>query len=152
MLILYILLSEIIYLFFFFLRTFITAEVFLNHLGFLDHIRLTNTVGLLWTSYEPVAEASTYTRQHNIETQETNIHALSGIRTCDPSNQAAADLRLRPCGYWGRHLCILTLPNDRLHKRFPLKFCINLLFPHSSCSPIPTASPKSYCLSKRGPT
>jgi hypothetical protein len=40
---------------------------------------------------------------YNIETQETNIHALSGIRTRDPSNQAAADLRLRPRGYRGRH-------------------------------------------------
>jgi hypothetical protein len=41
---------------------------------------LTHTVGLLWTSDQPVAEASTYTGQHNIETQETNIHALSGRR------------------------------------------------------------------------
>jgi hypothetical protein len=32
------------------------------------------------------------------QTQETNIHALSGIRTRDPSNQAAADTRLRPRG------------------------------------------------------
>ena len=38
---------------------------------------------------------------HNIQqTQETNIHALSGIRTCDPSNQAALDLRLRRHGCW----------------------------------------------------
>jgi hypothetical protein len=59
-------------------------------------------VGLLWTSDQPVSETSTSTGQHNIETQETNIHALSGIRTGDPSNQAAADLRLRPRGYRGR--------------------------------------------------
>jgi hypothetical protein len=32
----------------------------------------------------------------------TNIHVPSGIRTRDPSNQAAADLRLRPRGYWDR--------------------------------------------------
>jgi hypothetical protein len=63
-----------------------------------------HTVGLLWTSDQPVAEASTYTEQHNIETQETNIRAFSGIRTRDPSNQAAVDLRLRPCGPWDRHL------------------------------------------------
>jgi hypothetical protein len=49
-----------------------------------------HTVGLLWTSDQPVAEASTYTRRHNIQTQETNIHALSGTRTHDPSNQQAA--------------------------------------------------------------
>jgi hypothetical protein len=39
-----------------FLRTFLTAEVFLNHSGFLDHIQLTHTVGLLCTSDQPVAE------------------------------------------------------------------------------------------------
>jgi hypothetical protein len=33
---------------------------------FLGHIQLTRTVGLLWTSDQPVAEASTYTEQHNI--------------------------------------------------------------------------------------
>ena len=32
------------------------------------------------------------------QTQETSIYALSGIRTRDPSNRAAADLRLRPHG------------------------------------------------------
>jgi hypothetical protein len=36
-----------------------SAEVFLNHSGFLDHIQFTYTVGLLWTSDQPVAEAST---------------------------------------------------------------------------------------------
>jgi hypothetical protein len=51
-------------------------------------------VGLLWTSDLTIAEASTYTGQHNLETQETNIHALSGIRTRDSSNAVAADLRL----------------------------------------------------------
>jgi hypothetical protein len=60
-----------------------------------------HTVGLLWTSDQPVSETSTCTVQHNIDTQETNIHALSGIRNRDPSNQAAADLRLRPRGYRG---------------------------------------------------
>jgi hypothetical protein len=42
-----------------------------------------HTVGLLWTSDQPVSETSTCTGQHNLETQETNIHALSGIRTGD---------------------------------------------------------------------
>jgi hypothetical protein len=93
-----------IYLSTFFLRTSLTAEVFLNHSGFLDHIQLTHTVGLLWTSDQPVVEASTYTGQYNVETQETNIHVLSAIRTRDPSNQAAADLRLRPRGHLNRHL------------------------------------------------
>jgi hypothetical protein len=63
-----------------------------------------HAVGLLWTSDQPVSETSTCTGQHNIETQQTNIHALTGIRTRDPSNQAAADLRLRPRGHRRRHV------------------------------------------------
>jgi hypothetical protein len=62
-----------------------------------------HTVGLLWTSDQPVAETSTYTGQHNIETQQTYIHVPSGSRAHDTSNQAAADLRLRPRGHWDRH-------------------------------------------------
>jgi hypothetical protein len=46
--------------------TFLTDEVFLNHSDFIDHIQFTHTVGLLWTSDQPVAEASTYTKQHNL--------------------------------------------------------------------------------------
>jgi hypothetical protein len=58
-----------------------------------------HTAGLLWTSDQFVAETSTYTGQHNIWTQETNIHAPSGIRICYPSNQAAVNLRYRPRGH-----------------------------------------------------
>jgi hypothetical protein len=65
--------------------------------GFLITHTSRHTVGIPRTSDQPVVEASTYTGQHNIQTQETNI---SGIRTCDPSNEAAADLRLRPRGHW----------------------------------------------------
>jgi hypothetical protein len=46
-----------------------------------------HAVGLLWTSDQPVAETSTYTGQHNTQTQQTNIHAPSGIRTRDPSKR-----------------------------------------------------------------
>jgi hypothetical protein len=38
-----------------------------------------------------VSEAAIYTTK---QTHETNIHALSGIRTRDPSNRSAAELRL----------------------------------------------------------
>jgi hypothetical protein len=65
-----------------------------------------HTVGLFWTSDQPVAETSTYTGQHNIQKQETNIHAPSGIRARDPSNQAAAHLHLRPRGTRISHCCI----------------------------------------------
>jgi hypothetical protein len=55
-----------------------------------------HTVELLWTSDQLVAEACNYTGQHIIYIQQTNFHALSGIRTRDSSNQAAAYLRLKP--------------------------------------------------------
>ena len=43
--------------------------------------------------------------QHNTQqTQQTNIHALSGIRIRDPSKRAAADLRLRPNGNRDRRI------------------------------------------------
>ena len=51
-------------------------------------IRYKHQVGLLWTSDRLVSEAATYTAQ---QTQETNIHALSGIRKRSPSNQEGSD-------------------------------------------------------------
>jgi hypothetical protein len=50
------------------------------------------SVGLVWTSDQLVVEISDKT-QHS---QQTNIHALGGIRAHNPSRQAVADLRLRP--------------------------------------------------------
>jgi hypothetical protein len=52
-------------------------------LGFLILFR--HSAGLLWTSDQPSAKASTY-RQHR--KTRTNIHALSGIRTHDHIAQA----------------------------------------------------------------
>jgi hypothetical protein len=48
-------------------------------------------VGLLGRVISP-SQASTYTGQHNTERRGQNIHALSGIRTHDPSNQPAKNL------------------------------------------------------------
>jgi hypothetical protein len=64
-------------------------------------------------SDQPVTETSTYTGQHNTETQGTNIHAPCGIQTRDPSNRAAADLRLRPRGHWDRRMNITGLQKFR---------------------------------------
>ena len=61
-------------------------------------------VGTLKTSGQPVPAAATYTTQHNTQTPETNIPAVSGIRTRVPSNGAPADLRVRPHGH-GDCLC-----------------------------------------------
>jgi len=54
---------------------------------------------------------------HNTQqTQGTNIHTLSGIRTLDPRNQAAADLRFRPHSHRERPLAITRTAKSR---RFP---------------------------------
>jgi hypothetical protein len=60
-------------------------------------------------------KASTYTGQHNTERQVTNIHALSGIRNHDPSNQPAkthaSDRTATVTGEWMNftaEICITT--------------------------------------------
>jgi hypothetical protein len=70
---------------------------------FHDHTLLDTpqSVGLLWTSDQLVAETSTDNTQHS---QQTDIHAHGGIRTHNPSKRAAEDLRLRPHGHWDRQL------------------------------------------------
>jgi len=57
--------------------------------------RHTYPVGLSWMSDQLVAETATNTIQ---QTQEINFHAFSEIQTRDPSNRAAADPCLAPCG------------------------------------------------------
>jgi hypothetical protein len=70
---------------------------------FLNHT-YRHTVGLLCTSDQPVAETSTYTGQH-----KRQISDPKRTRTGDPSNQAAADLRLRPRGHWDRHSIVIAV-------------------------------------------
>jgi len=57
------------------------------------------SVEVLWTSDQLVAETSTWQHKHS---QQTHIQGPGGIRTHDLSRRAAADLRLRPRGYWDR--------------------------------------------------
>jgi hypothetical protein len=69
--------------------------------GFLiKHNNALQSVGLLWTSDQFVAETST--RQHTTHTKQTNIHAPGGIRTHDCSRRAAVDPRPRPRDHWDR--------------------------------------------------
>jgi hypothetical protein len=70
----------------------------------ITHI-LRHTVRLLWTTDQP-SQGPLPTQDYTIYKQETNIHAPSGIRTRDRSNQAAADLCLRSRSHWDR-LCIV---------------------------------------------
>jgi hypothetical protein len=51
-------------------------------------------------------------------TQETNIRAVSGIRTHDSNNQAVSDLRLRSHGHRNRPSNRIT---QRKSRRYPLK-------------------------------
>jgi len=53
-----------------------------------------HSVGLLWTNDRPVAETSL--PNNTQQSQEKDIHAPGGIRIRNPSERAAADLRLRP--------------------------------------------------------
>jgi hypothetical protein len=66
---------------------------------FHDHTLDTpHSVGLLWSSDQPVAENSTW--QHT--TLKRDIHVPGRIRTHNPSKRAAEDPRLRPHGHWDR--------------------------------------------------
>jgi hypothetical protein len=93
------------------------------------------SVWLLWTSDQLVAETSTW--QHT--TLKTNIRAPSGIRTHDLSRRAAADLRLRLPGIcdwrtlyneillWYICICIFgwNKSNKTIHKKKRYCTCLN---------------------------
>ena len=61
----------------------------------------------------PLNEWSALRRGHYLhnaqQTHKTNIHAVSGILTRDPSSQAAEDPRLSPHGHHYRHSNILVM-------------------------------------------
>ena len=72
-----------------------------HYQGFMITLRHTpQSVGLLWTSDQLVADTSTW--QHT--TLRIDIHAPSGVRTRNPSKRAAADSRLKPRCRWDRLL------------------------------------------------
>jgi hypothetical protein len=62
---------------------------------------MAQSVGILWISDQLVAE----TLLDN--TQQTNIHVPSRIRTHDRNRRAALDLRLRPRRHLDRHIMII---------------------------------------------
>ena len=64
---------------------------------YITHNDTPQSVGLLWTSDQLVAETSTW--QHTQHSQQTNVHVPGGIRNHNPSRRATADLRLRPRGH-----------------------------------------------------
>jgi len=58
------------------------------------------SVELLWTSDQLVAQTSTW--QHRQHSQQTNVHAPGGVRNHNFGRRAAADLHFRPRGHWDR--------------------------------------------------
>jgi hypothetical protein len=74
------------------------------HFSFLD---LRHSVELLGRMI-----SSSQGKCRKTQTQALNLHALSGIRTCDPGLEDSACLR--PLGYRDRH-AILTFPNFRIY-------------------------------------
>jgi hypothetical protein len=96
-----------------------------------SHTTTHQSVGLLYTSDQLVAETSTW--QHT--TLTTNIHSSGGIRTHDLSKRAAADLRLRRHGQWDRqvypvHLLICPVVTDvkRMCKYCAVEFLDEITF------------------------
>jgi hypothetical protein len=54
--------------------------------GFFDHTHI-DTVGLLWTSDQPVAETSTYTGQHNIDNKRQASIPREGFEPATPASK-----------------------------------------------------------------
>ena len=72
---------------------------------YITHNDAPQSVGLLWTSDQLVAETSTW--QHTQHSQQRDIRAPGGIRTHNLSRRAVVDLRLRPRGHWDRPYMIM---------------------------------------------
>lgn len=63
-----------------------------------SHSYTQHSVGQLWPRDLPIAESCT-----SQQSQKTNVHASSGIRTRNPSNRLAADPCHRTRSHWERH-------------------------------------------------
>ena len=74
-----------------------------------SHTTTHQSVGLIWTGDQPVAETSTW--QHTTITTDKHPCPPGRIRTHDLSRRAAVDLRLRPVGDnpIAVNKCIITL-------------------------------------------
>ena len=96
--IIYLFINKYVYIYFFAVALLVMASSFLrfsrSHTT-THHSRQDSSGRVISSSQRPPL----YNTQHS---QQTNIHALGGIRTHDLSRRAAAELRLRPHGYWNR--------------------------------------------------
>jgi len=96
-----------------------------------SHSDTPHTVGLLWTSHQPVAETST--RQHTTFIRER--HSCSGgIQIRNPSKKAAAHPHLRPLSQW-----------DWLWKQTPSDFILQLKYSYINVTELFVQSWNSIC-------
>jgi hypothetical protein len=72
-----------------------------GYLCSLDHTQTHTTVGRTPLDEGSARRRDLYLTTHK-HSQETNIQAPGGIRTHDPSQRSATDLRFRPRGHWHR--------------------------------------------------
>jgi len=77
-----------------------------------SHSDTPKSVALLWTSDQP--DEGTSTCQHTTLTRD-KLPCAGGIRTCNLSNRAAADPRLRPCGHRDRKRLKMLVKIYRIH-------------------------------------
>jgi len=83
----------------------------LHSRGFqITHKDATQSIGLLWTSDQLVAETSTW--QHTTITTDKHPCLPGVIRTHNLSRRAAADPSLRQRNQWDRQLILHTLSNE----------------------------------------
>ena len=80
----------------------------------ITHNDTPQSVGLLWTSDQPVAQTSTW--QRTTLTRDGHPFLPGGIRTHNLSWRAAADLRLRPRDHWDRPTNVNIYPKTLKHK------------------------------------
>ena len=73
---------------------------------------MTHSVGLLWTSDRPFAEA--YVPDNTQQSQQRDIHTSGGIRSHNPRKRAATDPRHRPRGHRDRPVAVMA--------RYPVTF------------------------------
>jgi hypothetical protein len=78
-----------------------------SFLRFLDHTQRRITVGRTPLDEWSARRRDPYLKTHNTHNRQTSAPP-GGIRTHDLGKQAAADLRLRPRGYWDRHITLVA--------------------------------------------
>ena len=86
-------------------RNFPLRAYAVSFFGFVDHKQLDTHKYTRYNSSERVISSS-HRPLPTQQTQEINIYTLSGIRTQNPSNRSATDLRLRPHDHRNRSLII----------------------------------------------